>query len=140
MEREEFLDAKRHQIELVLLGVLLAGNGARYDVMGKLRQGDFSREKNGNCFTAMKNQDVNLVRTYFRTLGVKIKDGETVIDSLVNQVVNQKQNDVARERLSLILASFNVNDDVNVIRQKIQGAIEAIDDVRKPEPEESTDD
>lgn len=107
MERKDFLDAKRYQLELILVGFALASTGDRKRILERMSDESLSRPSTRACISGIRSKDRNAVRDAFGAI-VPVEDGKTLLDCLMDKLESMDREETVRTMLADIFASAKV--------------------------------
>lgn len=104
---ETIRKARLARLECILLGMALAQDGDRDQILGELSADDFQSEVIGDCLEAIRTQDpesIKMMRKHLCNWGLDASSGK-VIGALISKV----QEDRARREFSEAISSFQLD-------------------------------
>lgn len=109
MNKHDFLNAKQYQLELVLLGFLLAQPGDRERIMEKLSADSLFGKSTGEVYRALLEGDRDGVRQEFEAIH-KLEDGKPIADTLVEAIEQKAHEAYVREQVAAIMVDIDMSE------------------------------
>ena len=125
MDKADFLEAKRYQLELILIGAMIAITDDRKKIIELMDDREFTDTRNRDCFKAVRDNNAPLVRTFFEGIGVLADNKERVIDALVRTLKSKSEETRTREAISCILTSTKF-DSIDDLRMRLEEAMRSL--------------
>ena len=121
MEREEYLNAKRYQLELIFLGFALCSAGDRKKALSEMGVEDLSSPVTRACYDAILRKDRGDVRDAFNAI-TPVDEGLTILESLIGRIKGMERDRSVKEYLASVLAETKIGT-VEDIRERLQAAL-----------------
>jgi len=113
MKRDKIIQARRHGLELVLLGVALATKSESEKVRKWMAENEMSTDKLTACTSVIEKRDADVIRGFFRTYGVNPTDEKTLIDAIIERVNEIKRTEQLRKSLKEALSdTYYMSDEL----------------------------
>lgn len=131
MEQVKYMqEAKLYSLELILLGMVLAQDGDREEILSHIDEGELFSARVSKCIKAVRTRDPNDVTTArlaFEGMGLKVDD--SVRDELIARV--KVSNARRKLQRSLFDVSVSPNGDIESAVDKVNEMADKYKAVKK---------
>ena len=126
MERQEYLQAKRYQLELILVGYLLAMEGDKSEgkkIIERVDPESLSSPRTRAWLSAIRDKDRESVRKSADAM-FGCEEGKTVLESLMDKIESLERTNRISSLVADVMAANELREDA--LEEKLEAALDYV--------------
>lgn len=123
MDRHEYIQAKRYQLELILIGFALACTGDRKKIIERVDAESLSSTRTRTWLRAIGDGDRDAIRGSADAM-FGCDEGRTVLDALIDKIESLERSERISSLVADVMAANEFRD--GALEQKLEAALDYV--------------